>query len=187
MDTDEETPPVPELVTDRLRLRRLEVDDAPGLHLAYGDTAVMRFWDAPPSRDIAETKRRIERSLAWDSTWQASWAVLSSTTDELVGMVNYHARNPMHRRLAVGWILLPRYWGRGYMHEATCALLAHCFGALQTHRVEAEIEPDNWRSIRLAERLGFRREGLLRDRMSVAGEPRSACMYALLRPEWNLS
>ena len=73
------------------------------------------------------------------------------------------------------------------MQEATRALLAHCFGALETHRVEAEIEPDNGRSIRLAERLGFRREGLLRERMSVAGEPRSVWMYALLRPEWSVS
>jgi RimJ/RimL family protein N-acetyltransferase len=186
MDTDEKTPPVPELATRRLWLRRLKVEDAPDLHLAYGDADAMRFWDAPPSRDVAETRRRIEQSFEWDPTWQAAWAVLSGTTDQLVGMVNYHARNQRHRRLSVGWILLPRHWGLGYMQEAASALLAHCFGPLQTHRVEAEIEPDNSRSIRLAERLGFQREGLLRDRMRVEGEPRSAFMYALLRPEWSM-
>jgi [ribosomal protein S5]-alanine N-acetyltransferase len=180
------SPPVPELVTRRLRLRRLEVEDASDLHLAYGDAGAMRFWDAPPSPDVAETRRRIEDSRTWDSTWHASWAVVSAATGHFIGMANYHARNARHRRLAVGWILLPRYWGQGYMHEAMDALLAHCFGTLDTHRVEAEIEPDNRLSIRLAERLGFRCEGLLRDRMSVAGEPRSICMYALLRPEWSV-
>ena len=121
MDTDEKTPPVPELATRRLWLRRLKVEDAPDLHLAYGDADAMRFWDAPPSRDVAETRRRIEQSFEWDPTWQAAWAVLSGTTDQLVGMVNYHARNQRHRRLSVGWILLPRHWGLGYMQEAASA------------------------------------------------------------------
>jgi ribosomal-protein-alanine N-acetyltransferase len=72
------------------------------------------------------------------------------------------------------------------MAEAARALLTHCFTTLQTHRVEAEIEPANLRSIRFAERLGFQSEGLLRDRLWVNGEPRSILMYALLRPDWNL-
>jgi len=55
------------------------------------------------------------------------------------------------------------------------------------HRVEAEIEPENAASIRLAERLGFQREGLLRDRMFVAGEARSVLMFGLLQPEWTAS
>ena len=145
----------------------------------------MRFWDAPPSRDIAETEQRIGQSHAFDAAWQAAWAVLLRPDDHVIGMVNYHARSPRHRRIAVGWILAPRFTGHGYMLEAMRLLLSHCFDALQTHRIEAEIEPDNARSVRLAERLGFHREGLLRDRLYVAGEPRSIWMYALLQPEWN--
>ena len=49
---------------------------------------------------------------------------------------------------------------------------------------EAHIEPDNAASLRLAERLGFRREGLMRDQLFVEGKPRDALLYALLRPEW---
>ena len=71
------------------------------------------------------------------------------------------------------------------MTEATVALLRHCFGALEAHRIEAEIEPANGASEGLAERLGFQREGLLRDRAFVGGEPRSVGMWSLLRPEWQ--
>jgi len=71
------------------------------------------------------------------------------------------------------------------MTEAMTALLAHCFGALHARRVEAEIAPDNTRSQRLAERLGFRQEGLLRDRLLVDDTPRSMWMYGLLAPEWH--
>jgi RimJ/RimL family protein N-acetyltransferase len=71
------------------------------------------------------------------------------------------------------------------MQEAVSAVLSHCFATLDTHRVEAEIEPDNVRSARLAQRLGFQQEGLLRDRLFVANRPRTLQMYALLRSEWR--
>ena len=183
----DESPPVPELLTERLRLRRLSLDDVPGLHLAYGDPDAMRHWDAPPSRDVTETEARVRQSLTADTIWHAAWAVLMRDSDQFVGMVNYHARQPWNRRLAVGWILVPQFQQQGYMQEAMRSLLPHCFDTLETHRIEAEIEPDNQRSIRLAERLGFRREGLLRDRACVAGEARSICMYGLLHPEWKVS
>jgi len=181
----EPAPQVPDFETSRLRLRKLRAGDAPGLHESYGDPETMRFWDAPPSRDLAETAQRIERSLAVDPTWHAAWAVLAREDGRFLGMVNYHARQPWNRRLAIGWILVPSARGHGFMAEAVRAVLPHCFGALATHRIEAEIEPDNIRSARLADRLGFRREALLHDRLFVAGEHRSVWMHALLRPDWK--
>jgi RimJ/RimL family protein N-acetyltransferase len=71
------------------------------------------------------------------------------------------------------------------MQEAVRAVLAHCFATLNTHRIEAEIEPENVRSVRLAQGLGFQREGLLRDRLFVADRPRTIQMYSLLRSEWG--
>ena len=178
---------VPEFQTDRLRLRGLVPEDAPGLHLAYGNPDSMRFWDGPPGRSITETEERIRRSLATDPSWHVAWALLTRQDAQFVGMVNYHGRQDAHRRLALGWILVPRHERQGYMSEALRALLGYCFETLHMHRVEAEIEPANVRSLRLAERLGFRSEGLLRDRLWVSSEPRSIFMYALLRTEWNVS
>ena len=112
-------------------------------------------------------------SLSVDPQWHATWTVLARRDgqlpdDQFIGMVNYHARQPWNCRLALGWILIPRFQGRGYMQEAVSAVLSHCFTTLNTHRVEAEIEPENVRSARLAQRLGFQREGLLRDRLLLA-------------------
>ncbi len=183
----DESLPVPDLLTERLRLRALEITDAPGLHLAYGNAHSMRFWDALPSRSLGETEARISRTLSASTEWHAAWAVLGRASGQFIGMVNYHARQAWNRRLAIGWILVPDRERHGYMHEAMLAFLSHCFDTLDTHRVEAEIEPANARSARLAERLGFQREGLLRDRLNVAGEPRSCWMYSLLRPEWKRS
>ncbi len=181
---------VPALKTARLRLRHLMIEDAPAAHQAYGDHEAMRYWDMPPSIDVEETERRVKRSLSVDPQWHATWAVLARWPEgplpdhQFIGMINYHARQPWNRRLALGWILVPRFQGRGYMQEAIRVVLAHCFATLNTHRVEAEIELENVRSTRLAQRLGFQREGLLRDRLFVADQPRTKQMYSLLRSEW---
>ena len=100
-------------------------------------------------------------------------------------MVNYHDRRPVNHRLVVGWILVRSWQNRGIVREAVPVPLNHCFDNLDTHRIEARIEPENTPSVRLAEWLGFQREGLMRDWMFVAGEARSPCLYALLRHDWD--
>ena len=175
------------LETPRLRLRALLESDAEALHQAYGDAETMRFWDAPASRDVAEKPPPVSVARAASvrtSSWHAAFAVTLREDDRVVGMVNYHDRRPWTRRLAVGWILARPWWRQGLMREAVPALLRHCFNSLDAHRIEARIEPNNIASIRLAERIGFLREGLMREWMFVGGEPRSLCLYALLRTDW---
>ena len=179
-----EPPAVPVLETPRLRLRALLESDAVALHQAYGDAETMRFWDAPASRDVTETTANIRRSRDVGAEWHAAFAVTLRGDDRVVGMVNYHDRRPWNRRLAVGWILARPWWQQGLMREAVPALLRHCFDSLDAHRIEARIEPDNIASIRLAERMGFLREGLMREWMFVGGQPRSLYLYALLRRDW---
>jgi ribosomal-protein-alanine N-acetyltransferase len=176
--------PAPVLDTPRLRLRPLRQSDAEVAHTMFGDPETMRFWDSMPARDLADTTARIRQSLDSAPQWHAAFAVMLREIDQVVGIVNYHARVAWHRRLAVGWIIATPWRRQGIMREAVTALLDHCFGTLETHRIEARIEPGNVASERLAERLGFRVEGLMRDWMRVGGEPRSAHLYALLRPDW---
>jgi len=180
-----ETPGVPVLRTRRLTLRRVVEADAAGLHLAYGDAEAMRFWDSLPSRGEDETAAWLRRSLEVSPQWHAMFAVTLRDSGEFIGAVNYHLRQPWHRRLALGWILARPWWRQGFAAEATEALIAHCFAALDAHRIEAHIEPANRASRQLATRLGFQQEGLMRDWLFVDGEPRDILLYALLRPDWR--
>ena len=86
----------------------------------------------------------------------------------------------------MGCILIPRFQGRGYTQEDVGAVLAHCFTTLNTHRIEAEIDPRNLASAKSLERLGFIREGLLRERWIVRGEVSDSALYGLLGPAWRL-
>ena len=170
--------------TARLTLRPLAATDGGAMHELFGDPEAMRYWDMPAAVDVAETTARVERMVQADPQWHAAWVMIANADDTLVGFVNYHHVVPAYRRLEVGYILARRCWRQGLMGEAMTPFLDHCFGALDAHRVEAMIEPDNIASARMAKRLGFRCEGgPLRDRLLVAGTFRSVNVYALLAPE----
>jgi len=175
---------LPTLETKRLTLRPIEESDAQGLHGAYGNAEAMRFWDAPPAVDVAETLGRIRQTLAVERRWHGMWAI-TQRSGAFAGMINYHNVDPRNRRLALGWILVPAFWNQGLMSEAAEAVVAHCFSAMEMHRIEALIEPENTASRGLAGKLGFKQESdLLRDRLRVAGQYRGVLMYGLLQTDW---
>jgi len=72
------------------------------------------------------------------------------------------------------------------MHEALQALLEFGVGELDLNRIEADIDPRNSASARTLERLGFTKEGYLRERWIVGDEVSDTVIYGLLRREWKV-
>lgn len=81
-------------------------------------------------------------------------------TNAVVGSCTLAALSSEHRRAEVGFALARAIWGHGYIAEALPALLGFAFEALDLHRLEADVDPRNQRSIRALERVGFRARGL---------------------------
>ena len=90
-----------------------------------------------------------------------------------------------NRRAELGFALGREHWGNGYMREALVALFDFAFGELKLHRLEADVDPRNAASIHLLERLGFKKEGYLRERWWVNGEIQDTLFYGLLQREWS--
>jgi RimJ/RimL family protein N-acetyltransferase len=102
-----------------------------------------------------------------------------------MGTVTLISIDLTHRRAEIGYALGRAHWGRGYIHEALQAVMKYAFNELNLHRIEADVDPRNTASIKTLERLGFQREGFLRERWQVGGELQDALFYGLLRPDWE--
>lgn len=87
------------------------------------------------------------------------------------------------RNAYLGYSAFAPHEGKGYMTEGLGLVLRHAFGAIGLHRVEANVQPDNDRSIALVERLGFRREGFSPRYLRIGGEWRDHVRYAILAEE----
>ena len=88
------------------------------------------------------------------------------------------------RSAYLGYSALVPHQGQGYMTEGLELVLRHAFGALALHRVEVNVQPDNARSIALAERLGFRREGFSPRYLKIGGRWRDHVRFAMLADEF---
>jgi ribosomal-protein-alanine N-acetyltransferase len=175
----------PDLTTPRLVLRPLRDSDAEALFAVFSDPAVMRYWSTPPWVDLAQARRKIADDAAGHAAGEhLALGIVRRDDGRLIGRCTLFDRSPGCRRAQVGYGLAASAWGRGFATEAVTALLDHGFGALDLNRVEADIDPRNTASARTLERLGFRREGVLRERWIVDGEVSDSAIYGLLRREW---
>lgn len=166
-------------------LRPFRLEDVDAMHACYGDADAMRFWNRPAHRRRSETERVVRRCMAFTPARRLVWAVAEAGSDRCLGMVNYHNADMKHRSAEIGYIVAPEWWGRGVAGEAVGAVLGHCFGVAQLHRVQAVIDPENVASRRLVERFGFRLEGVLRETLFLGGAWRDDCVYGLLAGEWR--
>ena len=176
---------LPIITTSRLVLRWISEDDVDSLYEIFSDPQVMRYWSSVPlpnreaaaelQREIAEHNKS-ERMFKWGLALRDSNSVIGTTT-----LFNLSLDNG---RAEIGYALGRAHWGKGYMNEALKALVQHAFEVMELRRLEADVDPRNAASIRTLERLGFQREGFLRERWHVNGEIQDALFYGLLRREW---
>jgi [ribosomal protein S5]-alanine N-acetyltransferase len=95
--------------------------------------------------------------------------------------------NPGYRSASLGYCLNEAAWGHGYATEAVGALLRWAFDTLELNRVQAETDTRNVASARVLEKVGFVREGTLREDCVVNGEVSDSWVFGLLRREWRPS
>ena len=178
--------PPPTLQTARLLLRPLTHADVPALFGIFSDPAVVRYWSRPAMNDRMQARRLvsdIRKGYRTGSVLQLGVALRDAGT--LLGTCTLFAFHPTSRRAELGYALGHAHWGQGYMNEALERLLAYAFDDLGLHRLEADIDPANEASARSLLRLGFVREGLLRERWIVGDTISDSEIYGLLRSEWN--
>jgi ribosomal-protein-alanine N-acetyltransferase len=173
------------LKTDRLLLRPLQDSDAEALFAVFADPTVMRYWSTPPWTEIESAHVMIAQDRDTTSGQHLRLGIALKAGTPLIGTCTFFDINTTCRRAEIGYALGSTAWGKGYMNEALTALLDYGFAELDLNRVEADIDPRNEASGKTLERLGFTREGLLRERWIVDGEVSDTAFYGLLRREWG--
>lgn len=178
------TIPTP-LHTERLTLRAVGEPDAAALFAIFSDPAVMRYWSSAPWTALSQAHALIaDAHAAYADGSAVRLAIVHSDSGQLIGVINLYAFHPMNRRCDIGYALAPAHQGKGYLAEAMRAAIGHAFGALDLNRIEADIDPRNEASAKVLEKMGFQKEGYMRERWIVNGEICDTAFYGLLRRDW---
>ena len=176
---------LPTLDGDRVRLRAPRASDAADVLAVFGDAGHLRYWSHGPLADLDAARAYVEGiGAGWRERRLFQWAVTAGD-DRLVGTVTFVDWDREHRRAEVGFIVHPAHVGRGLATDAVRTALRFAFGRMDLWRVEADVDPENAGSLRLLERLGFRREGVLRDRWFTFGTWKDTVLLGLLAADFE--
>ncbi|GAA1987240.1 GNAT family N-acetyltransferase [Catenulispora subtropica] len=180
--------PTPSLPTARLRLRAFEDADADDLFALQSNAYVLRYWDGPPWTERARAEKFITRCREMETEGTGARLAVERVSDgAFIGWCTLARWNPDFRSAALGYCFDDAVWGQGYATEAARALLRWAFDTLDLNRVQAETDTRNGASARVLEKLGFLREGTLREDCVVNGEVSDSWVFGLLRRDWRPS
>jgi RimJ/RimL family protein N-acetyltransferase len=141
--------------TPRLRLRPLQASDAEPLMEIHQDPEVIKYvlLGAPPG-GITVAWRNIAMMIGhWHLRGYGPWAVAEKSTGQVIGRVGLW--NPDGwPGIELGWIIRRSRWDNGFATEAARAALQWAWENVETDHIISVIQPDNARSIRVAEKIG---------------------------------
>jgi ribosomal-protein-alanine N-acetyltransferase len=139
--------------------------------------ALHRPWGAPPA--TAQQFRRYVKASSGDA--QRAYLMFNAEA-ELVGVATVsQVVRGLFRSAYLGYFAFVPHAGHGYLSSGLAAVIRAAFGKLQLHRLEANIQPGNARSIALVKRLGFRLEGYSEKYLKIGGQWRDHERWAITK------
>lgn len=165
----------------RVKLRSLKEDDIWKLHKWINDPEIIKFTNY--YRPISEMEqRKWFNSIPEISNNNSIFGIELLENNELIGFCGLHDINYIHSRAELRIkIGESRYWNQGYGKEALLSLIDHGFNDLNLHRIWLTVIYSNVNAIKLYEKLGFKKEGTLKDNMFIKGEYVDTIVMGLIR------
>jgi ribosomal-protein-alanine N-acetyltransferase len=171
----------PKIITERLVLREITEQDAESIYKLLSNPEVIkydtfeRFTDIKQAEDLIECfNERFRKKTA------IFWGICLKNESQIIGFCKCEIEIPKIRS-DFGYNLRPEYWNMGIMTEALGAVIDFIFNKADVNRIEASVSTENNASIRVLEKLGFVKEGVMRKRSYWGGSCHDMVMMAILR------
>jgi ribosomal-protein-alanine N-acetyltransferase len=177
---------LPALRGERIHLRMPVVNDfREWAALRHESRRFLEPWEPRWTLDELERSAWRQRLRRYRDDYVSGTAVpffiFASEPERLVGGITIgNIRQGVSQSGQIGYWVGERHAGQGYMLEAIRLVTAYAFQTLRLHRIEAACIPDNQRSMRVLEKAGFQREGLLRSYLRINGAWKDHLLYALI-------
>lgn len=171
--------------TERLLIRILDMRDKESFYKYRSLPEIYQFQSWKP-KNIKEIEDFIIKNIAIAPNEVDCWLQLAVCLDngQMIGDIGVHFLDDY--QVEIGYTLSPEYQGRGYVLEAIKGIVNYIFSTLKKHRVTASVDPNNGSSIRLLEKLGFRKEAHFIKSFYMNDQWYDDCIYSILEEEWDI-
>jgi RimJ/RimL family protein N-acetyltransferase len=174
------------LRTTRLALRDFQRSDLAAYAELCRDPRMRRFHSGDEAAP-GEAEQLLDLFIGWarEEPRHRFQLAITLPSGELLGSCGVRVTSEVERQASFGCELAPTSWGKGYAEEAGRAVIDYGFRELGLHRIYAETVAENEAAVRLAEKLGMRVEGVLRENRWFRGRWWSTTILAVLESEWG--
>ncbi|MEI5908986.1 GNAT family protein [Bacillus spongiae] len=171
----------PKIETERLILRELIENDAQDILNCFSNEDVLRHYGQKPLANLEQVKNIIKNfTINYKEKRGIKWGIEINGTKGVIGTIGFHDWSSEHKRADIAYALLPEHWGNGYATEAIMNVISYGFNELKLTRIGAVVFTENKQSNKLLAKLGFEKEGVLRNYMYQNNIPYDTNVYSLL-------
>ena len=175
----------PEISTERLTLREIKQKDAESIYKILSDPEVIKY----DTFDLLTDIKQVEDLIRWfENEYQKKhaifWGICLKNQSEVIGFCKFEVEVPQVRA-DIGYDLRSDYWNKGIMTETLNAVIEYTLNNIGVNRIEAAVSTENKGSIRVLEKLGFVKEGILRERSYFKGKCHDMMMLSILKNEYK--
>jgi [ribosomal protein S5]-alanine N-acetyltransferase len=178
--------PFQNIETERLLLRRLDVNDADEVLALRGNPEIMKYIPRPLAKskeDALEHINMIEDKIV--SNTGINWGITIKGNPKIIGIIGHYKISPENHRAEIGYMSFPETNGKGYMSEAIKAVVEYGFEQMNLHSIEAIIDPGNAASERVLQKNGFVKEAHILENELWDGRFLDTVIYSLLKRNWK--
>lgn len=174
------------LETNRLFIRPTETSDRHELFAYRSDAETNKYqgWIPKTLEEVDFFLTRLAKEVNQPFSWY-QYILIEKESQQIIGDLGVHFLDEANLQCELGCTLRKASQNQGYATEALRRVVNFLFNDLNKHRITASIDPANTDSIRLIERLGFRKEAHMIESLSFNGKWVDDLIYALLKREWK--
>jgi ribosomal-protein-alanine N-acetyltransferase len=177
---------LPRLETNRLILRKIDLDDASDLFEYAQEPEITRYVTWQPHKTIEDSKEFLKTVIQKYKDGKVSiWGIVYKGDKKLIGTCGYLWWFPAHSRAEIAYALSRSYWNKGLMTEVVREVIRFGFVEMKLNRVEARCVVGNIASEKVLKKAGMQFEGIIREQMFFKEAYQDLKLYSILRSEYN--
>ncbi len=173
--------------TERINIRPVSINDKESIFVYRSDPETHKYLSLIPKTvdDVDDFIKKSSSVFNVQGTW-FQFVIIEQLSNQVIGDIGIHFldTDPENKQVEIGYTLNKKYHGKGYATEALTVVINYLINYLNKHRITASIDPTNIPSIKLIERLGFRKEAHFIESLFFHGMWVDDVVYAILAKEW---
>lgn len=177
----------PELNTERLELCEITREHVEWYLRHFSIPEIVVGQGFPPPKDLAAAKEELELYITgmFEKSLGYRWGIRLKGERDFIGSIGFYNWDKEHDKAKMGYDLRPEFWGKGIMREALGRTVRFGFEDMGLNRIEISVLATNPRSMALASKLGFVKEGVLRDFSKIDGVYIDEHTFSMLGKDWR--